>query len=266
MAVGAGCAGFLRSTSCRTFQIYLVLCFALSAAIGYGFYYSSLNWFKQHKSEEKIAALQVVDAFVTHYSAVRSQFSGDPPVPASFRAHSIERFNQQSGTGADLRLRWVGREGREIATPPADAAMASTIESFAAATNPKSLSEILTVGDQLIFRTVYPSLAREQSCVNCHNKVQSGKTPWQLNDVMGAFAIDIPMGPFLQTIRSESAALSLGLFIVLTAVGLAFFILHFRQLSEREAAELTLGRRVEERTAELRKAQDELISKERLAT
>jgi C4-dicarboxylate-specific signal transduction histidine kinase len=57
----------------------------------------------------------------------------------------------------------------------------------------------------------------------------------------------------------------MGLFAVLAAVGLAFFVLHFRQISEREAAELNLGRRVEERTAELRAAQDELIGKERLA-
>jgi signal transduction histidine kinase len=83
---------------------------------------------------------------------------------------------------------------------------------------------------------------------------------------MGAFAIDIPIGPFLRTIQREAFLLALAMFVILAAVGLAFFILHFRQISQREAAERTLGRRVEERTAELRAAQDELISKERLAT
>src|SRR5205085_3079132 len=72
--------------------------------------------------------------------------------------------------------------------------------------------------------------------------------------------------PFLQSIQRESIALAMGLFAVLALVGLAFFTLHFRQISERRAAELNLGRRVEERTAELRTAQGELISKERLAT
>jgi signal transduction histidine kinase len=83
---------------------------------------------------------------------------------------------------------------------------------------------------------------------------------------MGAFAIDIPIGPFLQSIQRESVALAMGMFAVLVLVGLAFFILHFRQISEREAAERNLGLRVEERTAELCAAQGELISKERLAT
>ena len=256
---------FLRSKSWRAFQAYLLLSLGLSIAVGYGFYYSNLNWFKQHKGEEKITALQLVDAFVTTYSAVRSELGGTAPVPASFRAHSIERFNRQSSE-SDFRLRWVGRAGREIATPPADQLMADTIETFASVPNPKPISRFVTVNDQMVFRTVYPSLAREQSCVSCHNALQTDKAAWRLNDVMGAFAIDIPVGPFLQTIRRESIALTAGLFVVLAAVGLAFFVLHFRQISERETAELNLERRVEERTAELRAAQEELLGKERLAT
>src|SRR6202165_1980723 len=257
---------FLRSKSGWAFQINLLLCFGLSVAVGYGFYYSNLNWFKKHKSEEKGTALQLVDAFVTNYSAIRSEFGANAPVPATFRAHSIERFNQQSGSETDFRLLWVGRQGREIATAPADSLMANAIEAFATVPNPKSQSDFLTVNDKLVFRTLYPSLAREQSCVTCHNTLQPQKTQWHLNDVMGAFAIDIPVEPFLQSIRRDSAALALGIFAILSAVGLAFCILHFRQMSDREAAELNLGRRVKERTAELRAAQGELINKERLAT
>jgi hypothetical protein len=111
---------FFRSKSWRGFQAYLILCFALCAAVGYGCYLSNLNWLKQHKSEEKITALALVDAFVTTYSGVRSQFGGDAPVPATFRAHSIERFNKQGGSDSEFRLRWVGRAGRQIATGPAD--------------------------------------------------------------------------------------------------------------------------------------------------
>src|SRR5437762_5956651 len=234
-------AQFLRSKSWRAFQAYLLLCISLAVAVGYGFYYSNLNWFKQHKSEEKITALQLVDAFVTTYSAIRSELGGTAPVPATFRAHSIERFNRQS-SDSDFRLRWVGRAGREIVTPPADQIMADTIEAFATAPNPKPISRFLTVNDQLVFRTVYPSLAREQSCVACHNTLQADKPSWRLNDVMGAFAIDIPVGPFLQSIRHECIALAVGLLAILAAAGLAFFVLHFRQLSEREEAELNLGR------------------------
>ena len=77
---------FMRSRSGRGFILHLVLCAVLSVTVGYGFYYFSLDWFKEHKSREKIVALQLVDAFVTNYSAVRSQFGQNAPVPASFRA------------------------------------------------------------------------------------------------------------------------------------------------------------------------------------
>jgi diguanylate cyclase (GGDEF)-like protein len=92
------------------------------------------------------------------------------------------------------------------------------------------------IDDRLVFRTVYPSLAREQSCVNCHNQLQPDKPQWRPNDVMGAFAIDVPVASFLQGIRAQSYAVGLLLFMALAAVGLTISILHFRQMSEREAA------------------------------
>src|ERR1700677_1352874 len=126
---------FLRSRSGRGFLLHLSVCAALSVAVGYGFYYFSLNWFEHQKSGEKIIALQLVDAFVANYSAIRSQFGQDAPVPASFRAHAIEDFNKQNGDNSDFRLASVGRLGREILTPPADAKMAQTIEAFSATPN-----------------------------------------------------------------------------------------------------------------------------------
>jgi signal transduction histidine kinase len=257
---------FLWSKSGRGFLLHLGFCAALSTVVGSGFYSSSLNWFKEHKSEEKIIALRLVDAFVTNYSAIRSRFGGDAPVPATFRAHSIETFNKQGAPDSDFRLRWVGREGRYIATPPADDKMAKTIEAFATTPSPKPQSEFLPVNGELTFRTVYPSLAREQSCVECHNKLQPTKTQWHLNDVMGAFAIDVPAAPFLHSILVQSASVGLSLFLVLDLVGLAISLMHFRQMAEREAAASELRRRVDERTTELRAAQVELLRNERLST
>ena len=111
---------FLRTRSGRGFMLHLGLCAILSVAVGYGFYYFSLDRFKEHKSREKIVALQLVDAFVTNYSAVRSQLGKEAPVPASFRAHAIEAFNKQNGDNSDFHLASVGRPGREILTPPTD--------------------------------------------------------------------------------------------------------------------------------------------------
>ena len=53
MDFSARAGRFLRSRSGRAFLLHLGLCAVLSAAVGCGFYYSSLNWFVAHKSEEK---------------------------------------------------------------------------------------------------------------------------------------------------------------------------------------------------------------------
>jgi diguanylate cyclase (GGDEF)-like protein/PAS domain S-box-containing protein len=232
---------FLRSRSALGLLLHLAVCAALSAIVGLSFFYSSLSWFKEHKSQEKVVALQLVDAFVTNYSALRQKLGTDAPVPSTFRAHSIEMFDKNAADGG-FSLHWVGRVGREIRTVPPDAATAQTIEGFAATSTPKPQSEILSVGGSLAFRTIYPSLAREQSCVDCHNKLQAGKTTWHLNDVMGAFVIDVPISPFLHSILIDSVLLALGLFFGLTAVGLAIAVLHFRHMVQREEASAEIAR------------------------
>jgi diguanylate cyclase (GGDEF)-like protein len=230
------CLRFLRSKSGVVFLIYVAFSAAISGTFAYGFYRSSLENFQARKAEEKITALRLVDAFVTTYSRLRSQLGSGAPVPATFRAHSIESFNQQAGSTSDFVLRWVGRPGRQIVTPPADPEMARIIEAFAANTDPKPEAVLSEIDGRLVFRTLYPSLAREQSCVHCHNQLQPDKPQWQLNDVMGAFAIDVPAASFLQGIRTESYKVAMALFMALAGVGLAVSVLHFRQMSEREAA------------------------------
>src|SRR4030081_516637 len=160
---------FMRSRSGRGFLLHLGVCAMLSAAVGNGFPSFSPDRFIEHKSDEKIIALRLVDAFVTNYSAVRSQFGQNAPVPASFRAHAIEAFNKRAGDNSDFRLRSVGRPGREIVTPPTDARMAEVIEAFAATPNPKPVSELLAINGEPMLRTGYPTVAQEQSCVSCHN-------------------------------------------------------------------------------------------------
>jgi diguanylate cyclase (GGDEF)-like protein/PAS domain S-box-containing protein len=233
---------FMRSRSGRGFLLHLSLCAVLSVAVGYGIHYFSVNWFKEHKSSEKIIALQLVDAFVANYSAVRSQFGPGAPVPASFRAHAIEAFNKKNGDNSDFHLASVGRPGREILTPPTDVQMARTIEAFAATPNPKPVSELLDVNGEQIFRTVYPTVAQEQSCVSCHNALQPDKPQWHLNDVIGAFVIDVPISPFLRTVMWQSTGIGLGLFLALALAGLTISLMHFRQLEALDASAAKLGR------------------------
>jgi diguanylate cyclase (GGDEF)-like protein len=231
---------FVRSKSGLVFQFYLAFAVVVSAGVAYQFYNSSLEAFRSQKAEEKITALQLVDAFVTTYSRFRSQLSSNAPVPATFRAQSIENFSKEAGASRDFVLRWVGRKERQIATPPADSEMAGMIEALADTANPNPRSTLAMIDGRLVLRTVYPSLAREQSCVSCHNELQPDKQPWQLNDVMGAFAIDVPVAAFLQGIRWQSYKVGGGLFLVLAALGLVVSLLHFKQANERDAAALEL--------------------------
>jgi signal transduction histidine kinase len=239
----ARCARFLGSRSGQGFILYLCFCQLLAAGVGYGFYASNLSWFKEHKNEEKVTALQLVDAFVNNYTAMRTQLSAsNAPVPATFRADSIAAFNKAHGNDSIFDLRWVGFPGREIKTAPLDAATADTIRSFAAlGTDAKPVSEILSLNGESVFRTVYPSLASQPGCVDCHNQLQAGKTAWHLNEVMGAFVIDVPMSAFLRSNIIEAAGLGAAIFLIMGAAGLIFALFHHRKSVETEAAQLSLA-------------------------
>src|SRR6185437_12853688 len=228
--------GFIRSKSGWMLGAFVFCSAAISAAVGAYFYNASLKAFLDQKDTEQATALHLVDAFVTSYTHLRSQFGSNAPVPATFRANSIESFNKQLGLNSPCLLRWVGRRGRQIATPPTDAQMARAIEEFAATTDHNPKSELLAINGQSVLRTIYPSLANDMACVNCHNELQRGKQQWRLNEVMGAFAIDVPVDPFLASLRTESRAVSVALFLVLFGIGLLISILHYRQLSERKRA------------------------------
>ncbi len=159
---------FVRSKSAVLLLLFLVLSAAISAAVATYFYNVSLKTFVAQKADEKAIALELVSAFVTTYSSVRSQLGQNAPVPATFRAHSIESLNKKLGSDSPFKLRWVGRQGRHIATPPVDTEMARAIEAFASTADRNPSSELKTINDQPILRTIYPSLATEQSCVDCH--------------------------------------------------------------------------------------------------
>src|SRR5262245_16218915 len=99
---------YVRSKAGRILFVYVLLAAAISAAVASYFYTSSLRTFIAQKVDEKATTLQLVDAFVTNYSRLRAQFPADAPVPATFRAHSIETFNKQDGGNGTFVLRWVG--------------------------------------------------------------------------------------------------------------------------------------------------------------
>jgi AcrR family transcriptional regulator len=145
--LGAGIRTVFRFFRSKAGRI-LSLAGAISTAVASYFYTSGLRTFIAQKVDEKATTLQLVDAFVTNYSRIRSQFGENAPVPATFRAHSIETFNKLSGSSGTFVLRWVGRQGRHITTPPVDAEMAQMIEAFAASADRNPRSALLTIDNR----------------------------------------------------------------------------------------------------------------------
>jgi len=231
----SGFLEFVRSRTGRAFLIFLLFCGAISISVARYFYSTNLQSHLAQKADETITALRLVDAFVTEYSHLRGQFGPNSPVPSTFRASSIEGFNKQPGATGAFLLRWVGRQGREIKTGPADADMAAAIEAFAKTTDHNPVVALQQVSGRQVLRTIYPSFANEQSCVDCHNKLQPN-AQWHLNDLMGAFAIDIPVEPFLLATKNQSYAVGALLFLALAGVGFIVSLLHFQQIREREGA------------------------------
>jgi signal transduction histidine kinase len=232
----AAVMSFLHSPEGNGWIGILLFSAALAFVAAYGFYQVSVRSFVANKSDEKATAMELVDAFVRNYSNVRHEFGADSaPVPSTFRARSIELFNKARDDEGALRLRWIGRAGMAIATPPSDSELARIIESFVGQRDPLPVMQFLTVGGEPMFRTVYPSVAREQSCVDCHNDLQPG-ADWKLNDVMGAFSIDAPAGPFFNTLKWECFGIAGVVFVLIGGVGLWMSIEYYRGIRERELA------------------------------
>src|SRR5436305_15237854 len=92
----AAAIAFLESREGFGWIVIVTFATVLAVVAGCGFYKISLDAYVASKNDEKGTALElVVDAFVSNYSNLRLHLGADSaPVPATFRAHSIELFNK----------------------------------------------------------------------------------------------------------------------------------------------------------------------------
>jgi signal transduction histidine kinase len=193
----------------------LLFAAALAFATAFGFFQANLKSFVANTINERLAATQLVDAFVGDYANLRH----DPgpngaPSPAAFRVQSLERFNHSPGQNV-LHLGWVDREGKPASAAPADPAMAKIVEGFAASSDPQPVSGFEIVENEEVFRTVYPEIAD--------------------GVVLGALSVDMPVGSFLHGLHRDCIVIASFIFGLIGGVGLWITTNYYQQSLAREA-------------------------------
>ncbi|MEM7255864.1 MAG: GGDEF domain-containing protein [Pseudomonadota bacterium] len=181
--------------------------------------------------------LELTNSYVSSYSAIRQTSNeNDLPVPATFRADSLAHFEKHSTSQTLVKTSMVGLPGREITTAASDDNMREQLLDMERSPNPEVVTSTIVLQSNTIHRTLFPSFASSQGCVNCHNKIQRDllDKPWQKGDLLGAYLVDRYIDPQLAQIRQISLLLSiLAAFLVLTILlSVKYFIVQ-RQLARQ---------------------------------
>ncbi len=234
--------GETESNFGHTAALLLVMCVAMSIAIGFGFYVQSKRLYLSHKVEEQLTALKLMDAFSSVYSEIGSKhFGSDAPVPQKFRTHVIAEFNKMSGVENGLRLALVGFPDREIKTKATDADVIASIRSFAGEEHVNPKMKLIGTDSGTVLRIVYPSIARSQTCVDCHNNLRPSGVQWKVGDVMGAFVAEDKAGPVLSRLRWQALLVLLAAFTIMASISVYVFFLRIRRVSAEVVASAMNG-------------------------
>ncbi len=234
--------GETESNFGQTAVLLLVMCVAMSVTFGFGFYAQSKRLYLSHKVEEQLTSLKLMDAFSTVYSEIGSrQFDANAPVPQKFRTHAIEQFNKMKSSESGMRFSLVGYPGREIKTKVTNAEIAASIRSFVNGEPAAPRSKLVDTESETILRIVYPSIARSQSCVDCHNNLRPSGEQWKVGDVMGAFVAEDKAGPVLSELRWQALIVLLVAFAMMASVSSYIFFLRIRRVSAEVVASAMNG-------------------------
>jgi len=165
---------------------WMVLAIVCSGVVsGLLFYHHNSHKHLDTVSAEADALLALTSSYVSLYSRLRTNGENDSlPVPAAFRAQAAEHFNIEYDTEEHFMARMIGAPNRFIATQPTDAQMVHELNRLVDTESNTEHSQLIEKEGEAVLRTMYPSVASQTSCVNCHNNIQNLDTPWQIGDVM----------------------------------------------------------------------------------
>lgn len=216
----------------KALRFFLAICALVSVLAGFGFKHVMIDQYKASRLAEKATVLSLVDAFFANYALVQSG-SDDAalPVPATFRAKTLEQFNRTRHDGETLHLNMVGFPNREIRTKATDDHMREAMRGFETNGEDATVNDLVTIGGESLLRTIKPSIAKSQSCVDCHNQYAPADRQWRLGEVMGAFVIDAPAGPAIARFTAWAIALSGAVFLLSASLLTFGYAYHHRRLT-----------------------------------
>lgn len=181
----------------KTASQYLIAATA-SALIAVLFFCAITYTDVRFEQRNRAQLIDMADSFVTVFASNRSKGS---MIPATFRRLGIEHFSQNaqkaSADHISTIVRMPGVPGLEIGTFEEDPRLRDMISSFQDMAEYSPIVEHRFEGNRFIGRTIFPSVANSQSCVDCHNLV-SYEWDFKIGDVMGAYIVETDLTDLLQ--------------------------------------------------------------------
>lgn len=156
--------------------------------------FTDMRFQERHRAQ----LIDMADSFVTVFASNRDEGS---MIPATFRRLGIEHFSKHSQKASvgpiATTVSMPGVPGLEIGTIEEDPRVRELISSFKNQTDNAPIVEHRIENNRFIGRTIFPSIANSQSCVDCHNLV-SFEWEFQIGDVMGAYIVETDLTDALQ--------------------------------------------------------------------
>ncbi|MEL7525190.1 MAG: EAL domain-containing protein [Pseudomonadota bacterium] len=165
------------------------LVFTGALVLALSFFSVSLWEFSRTEADDRARIVQLAEAFVGQYA---EEHSDGMPLPAAFRRMGLETFLQArlgNTSHAPVTVRVPGRPGAELGLTEPLPHVAEEINRIAG-NRDASIHEELRVEDwRVIGRSIFPTFARSEVCVSCHNR-ELGTNLYAVGDVMGAFVVE----------------------------------------------------------------------------
>ncbi len=170
-------------------------------------------------NKEDLQILKMSESFTHTYSKLRNL---DMEVPATFTRLSFDEFNKNKDSSSEenfVRVFGVGRIGFELNGKTNNSNLIKIHDDYLINQDFTPSYKVRYERNNLISRTIVPSIANDISCVECHNKILNNNF-YKEGDMMGVYVVERDLLHF----NWASLFYTLLLFIVLVCFTYFFLI------------------------------------------